>query len=73
MDVSQLPFNLLIGLELAEPDSGFLVSLPDHLKYTNHLGTVHGSALLAVAEAASGEFIIRKFSDIAGVLEAQSR
>lgn len=44
MDVLQLPFNRLIGLELANPDSGFLVCLPDKLQYTNHLGTVHGSA-----------------------------
>ncbi len=68
MDVSQLPFNLLIGLELANPDSGFLVSLPHHLQYTNHLGTVHGSALLAVAEAASGAFVVQNFSHVAGVV-----
>lgn len=44
MDVSQLPFNRLIGLELANPDSGFLVCLHDKVQYSNHLGTVHGSA-----------------------------
>ena len=68
MDVSQLPFNRLIGLELAMPDSGFLVSLPDHLQYTNHLGTVHGSALLAVAEAASGVLLAQMFSHVAGAV-----
>lgn len=68
MDVSQLPFNQLIGLELAGPDSGFLVRIPDHIKYSNHLGTVHGSALLAVAEAASGAFLAQTFSDVAGVV-----
>ncbi len=56
MDVTKLPFNHLIGLELADPGSDFLVSLPDDVKYTNHLGTVHASALFAVAEAASGLF-----------------
>jgi acyl-coenzyme A thioesterase PaaI-like protein len=60
MDVSQLPFNKLIGLELASKDSGFLVCLPEGVQYTNHLGTVHGSALLAVAEAGSGEFLLRQ-------------
>ena len=47
MDVTELPFNRLIGLEAAPSQSGFLVSLPDRSQYTNHLGTVHASALLA--------------------------
>jgi acyl-coenzyme A thioesterase PaaI-like protein len=64
MDVSQLPFNKLIGLELASEDNGFLVSLPDGEQYTNHLGTVHGSALLAVAEAGSGAFLLEQFGDV---------
>ncbi|WP_415878221.1 PaaI family thioesterase [Methylomonas sp. TEB] len=68
MDVSQLPFNQLIGLELAKPDSGFLVCLPEKPQYANHLGTVHGSALLAVAEAGSGAFLSRQFSDTSGIV-----
>lgn len=59
MDVTQLPFNRLIGLEPAATDSGFLVGLPEGLQYTNHVGTVHASALLAVAEAGSGAFLAR--------------
>ena len=43
-----------VGLEPAEPTSGFLVSLPADPKYTNHLSTVHAAALFAVAEAGSG-------------------
>src|SRR5712692_3405735 len=53
MDVTALPFNRLLGLEPAPSGSGFLVSLPDGPQYTNHLGTVHASALLAAAEAGS--------------------
>lgn len=68
MDVSQLPFNRLIGLELANPDSGFLVCLPDKMQYTNHLGTVHGGALLAVAEAGSGAFLAQHFANETGVI-----
>ena len=68
MDISKLPFNQLIGLELADPESGFLVSLPDKSQYANHLGTIHGSALLAVAEAGSGEFLVRQLGDIKGVI-----
>jgi acyl-coenzyme A thioesterase PaaI-like protein len=58
MDVTQLPFNRLIGLE-ADADGDRLVTLPDGPQYTNHLGTVHASALLAVAEAGSGAFLVR--------------
>lgn len=63
MDVTQLPFNRLLGLESAPPGSEFLVSLPDGLQYTNHIGTVHAIALLAVAEAGSAAFLIRHFGD----------
>jgi len=59
MDVTQLPFNRLIGLEPAAADSGFLVGLPDGPQYTNHLGTVHAAALLAVAEAGSAALLLR--------------
>ncbi|WKJ90570.1 DUF4442 domain-containing protein [Methylomonas montana] len=68
MDVSQLPFNRLIGLELANPDSGFLVCFPDKMQYTNHLGTVHGSALLAVVEAGSAAFLSQHLADETGVV-----
>src|SRR5262245_23280331 len=58
VDVTRLPFNALIGLEPASPESGCLVYLPADPKYANHLGTVHASALLAVAEAGSGAALI---------------
>src|ERR1700756_3158238 len=66
MDVTQLPFNRFIGLEASAADSGFLVGLPDGPQYTNHLGTVHASALLAVAEAGSGAFLVQQFGPGAG-------
>ncbi|PPC89660.1 MAG: thioesterase [Methylobacter sp.] len=62
MDVTQLPFNQLIGLTPADEASGFLVGISDDPNYTNHLGSVHASALLALAEAGSGEFLARRFS-----------
>jgi acyl-coenzyme A thioesterase PaaI-like protein len=73
MDVTALPFNRLIGLELADPGSGFLVCLPAGPQYTNHLGTVHAAALLAVAEAGSGAFLARTFDDRAGYLPVVRR
>jgi acyl-coenzyme A thioesterase PaaI-like protein len=73
MDVTQLPFNRLVGLELAPVDSGYLVSLPDGRQYTNHLGTVHASALLAVAEAGSGAFLAQQFGSISGFVPVVRR
>ncbi len=45
-----------------------MVSLPAGPQYLNHLGTVHGSALLAVAEAGTGEFLIRNLGHIKNVV-----
>ena len=73
MDVTQLPFNRLIGLEPAAADSGFLVGLPDGPQYTNHLGTVHAAALLAVAEAGSGAFLVRHLGGRAGFVPVVRR
>ena len=73
MDVSQLPFNQLIGLELAAQGSGFLVTLPDAPQYANHLGTVHASALLAVAEAGSGAFLLQQFGAGVGYIPVVRR
>lgn len=65
MDVTKLPFNRFIGLEKGALADKFLVSLPASAQYTNHLGTVHASALLAVAEAGSAEFLLRHFGGVA--------
>lgn len=72
IDVIHLPFNQLIGLESAA-ESGFLVSIPDSPKYTNHLGTVHASAVLAVAEAGSGAFLSQQFADYSGAIPVVRR
>lgn len=61
MKIEDIPFNRLIGL-VREPDGGeFAVSLPAGSQYHNHLGIVHAAAQLAVAEAASGDWMLRNF------------
>lgn len=72
MDVTQLPFNRLIGLESPVGDD-FLVALPAGEQYGNHLGTVHASALLAVAEAASGAFLVKQFGSGTGFVPVVRR
>lgn len=73
MDVTQLPFNRLVGLEHGTPESEFLVSLPEGPQYGNHLGTVHASALLAVAEAGSGAFLIQQLGSASGFVPVVRR
>lgn len=63
MKITDLPFNQLIGI--TAPAEGTL-SLSGDVRYTNHLGTVHASALLALAEAASGEWLIRAMPGVEG-------
>ena len=73
MDVTQLPFNRHVGLEAGADESEFLVCLPAGPQYTNHLGTVHASALLAVAEAGSGAFLVRQYDSGAGFVPVVRR
>jgi acyl-coenzyme A thioesterase PaaI-like protein len=63
MDITAVPFNRLIGIAQARQE-GRLLSLPNDARYTNHLGTVHAAALLALAEASSGEYLIRELGGI---------
>ena len=70
--VTELPFNRFIGIEAAS-DSVQLLRLPSGGQYLNHLGTVHASALLALAEASSGEFLLRHFGSSDGVVPVVRR
>ena len=53
MDITELPFNAFLGIEHRE-DAAYRLRLPNDVSYTNHLGTVHASAIMALAEATSG-------------------
>ena len=64
MDVTGIPFNSFLGIERAAGDEPRL-ALREAADLTNHLGTVHASAQFALAEAASGECLLRMFGDIA--------
>jgi Domain of unknown function (DUF4442) len=63
MNITAIPFNQLIGIKRAERDPPYLLELDDRPAYTNHLGTVHASAQLALAEATSAEYLLRTFTD----------
>jgi acyl-coenzyme A thioesterase PaaI-like protein len=72
MDVTRIPFNVLVGIERAQGD-GALLQLPSDPRYLNHVGTVHASALLALAEASSGEFILRHFRSLNDIVPVVRR
>ncbi len=67
MKIIDLPFNKLIGLSNSN-DDGYILKLNEDIKYTNHIGTVHASALYALAEGTCGEFLLTNFPEYKEVL-----
>ena len=70
--VTELPFNSFLGIQVATEPSK-LMRLPSGVQYLNHLGTVHASAQLALAEASSGEFLLRHFASTEGIVPVVRR
>lgn len=70
--VVELPFNRFIGVEQAA-DPSQVLRLPSRAQYLNHVGTVHASAQLALAEASSGEFLLRELGPSANVVPVVRR
>lgn len=71
-NVTELPFNQFIGLQtVAEPPH--VLRLPAERRYLNHLGTVHASAQLALAEASGGEFLLRHLGSMNGIVPVVRR
>jgi hypothetical protein len=64
MDVLNVPFNHFIGISRSEVTG--LLELDDRPSYLNHLGTVQAAAQLALAEAATGDHLIRLFPELVG-------
>jgi len=72
LSVTELPFNQFVGIQpAAEPTH--LLQLPSGPQYLNHLGTVHASAQLALAEASSGEFLLRHLGSLEGIIPVVRR
>ena len=70
--VTELPFNSFLGIQSAA-DPANLLRLPAGERYLNHLGAVHASAQLALAEASSGEFLLRHFGSADGIIPVVRR
>ena len=70
--VTEVPFNSFLGIQQASKPAQ-LLRLPAGGQYLNHLGAVHASAQLALAEASSGEFLLRAFGSTTGVVPVVRR
>jgi acyl-coenzyme A thioesterase PaaI-like protein len=70
--VTELPFNSFLGSQVASEPSQ-LLRLPAGKQYLNHLGAVHASAQLALAEASSGEFLLKHFGSTDGLVPVVRR
>lgn len=60
--ITDIPFNKLIDINVSS-EKDYLLSIDDKIDYTNHLGTVHASALFSLAEATSGYFLMTNFPE----------
>ncbi|MBA3881805.1 MAG: YiiD C-terminal domain-containing protein [Chthoniobacterales bacterium] len=70
--VTELPFNAFLGIQAGSGPSE-LLRLPAGAHYLNHLGTVHASAQLALAEASSGECLLRSLGSADQVIAVVRR
>lgn len=61
MNILEIPYNKFIGLRKSDKPTEFILMLESKAEYINHLGTVHASALFALAEASSGQFLLDQF------------
>lgn len=50
-------------MQLAPPDADHVLEMRESPLLLNHVGTIHASILFALAEAGSGEFLLRHLGD----------
>jgi acyl-coenzyme A thioesterase PaaI-like protein len=67
MEILDIPYNRFTGLKYST-NPEYLMMLDNREVYHNHLGTVHASALFALAEATSGCFLQNEFQQLTNVI-----
>ncbi len=63
MEVLKIPFNKFLDVQQAGTNNDYIFKLEHKKEYQNHLGTIHASALFALAESSSGEFLFNQLRD----------
>lgn len=62
MKIQEVPFNEFLGIRQSAKE-GYILELANNDNLLNHLGTLHAGALFSLAEATSGEFLLRQFQN----------
>ena len=73
MNIEEIPFNQHVGIRRSGESD--LLELPPGQHHLNHLGSIHAAAIFSLAEAASGDFLLRhrgERTDIGGVVRRAS-
>lgn len=73
MHVTDLALNQAMGLRLVPLGSDHILEMPETPLLLNHIGTIHAGAQFSLAEAASGEFLLRHLGDGQGQVLAVLR
>src|SRR5688500_15045865 len=69
-----IPFNLHVGLDVAEVGDGRgVIRLPDDERLHNHVGSQHAGALFSAGEAASGGAFVGAFAERMGEITPLAR
>jgi acyl-coenzyme A thioesterase PaaI-like protein len=63
MHVTELAIHKMLGMQVAPPNDEHILVLPESPLVLNHLGTVHAGVQFILAEACSGEFLLRHFGN----------
>ena len=63
MHVTDLAINKTLGMQLAPAGNAHILEMPESPLVLNHVGTIHASAQFALAEASSGEFLLRHLGE----------
>jgi acyl-coenzyme A thioesterase PaaI-like protein len=59
MHVTDLEIHKMLGMQLAAAGDAHILVLPESPLVLNHVGTVHAGVQFVLAEACSGEFLLR--------------
>jgi acyl-coenzyme A thioesterase PaaI-like protein len=59
MHVTELAIHKMMGMQLAAAGDAHILKLPESSLLLNHVGTIHAGVQFALAEACSGEFLLR--------------
>ena len=61
MHVTEIPIHKLMGMQLAAAGAPHILELPESPLLLNHVESIHAGVQFALAEACSGEFLLRHF------------